>query len=747
MHVHHLLVILVALDGQPSDTVPLYTDLGDHHVPITTPVSLAQRYFDQGMRLLYGFNHGEAIRSFNHAAQLDSNCAMCYWGVACAYGPHVNAGMDSAAGLAAYQALQQALARERAASPRERAYIDALAKRYAPIPPADRAALDAAYAAAMGDVVKRYPKDLDAATLYAEALMDKRPWNYWDKKTGQPYPGTREIVAQLERVLRSEPRHPGACHYYIHAVEALAPEKAVACAERLAALMPGAGHLVHMPAHIYIRVGRYADAIAVNEHAVHADEVFIEGQKPQGLYPLAYYPHNHQFMAFAATLAGKSALAIEAAKRTAATTPVGAAKQVPFLEPYLHYTYLTLVTFGRWDELLTMPLPPVDLAYSRGMAQYARGVALAAPLRGSPGGTRYAATNRRRWNASLRLGRVDDAEHQSPDRDACALGRDRGTAGRARGGHRAFPRGDEDRVRPAVYRAARLVLPDPPLAGRGAAPGRPPRGSGAPVSRGPQAVSGKRLVAVRTGTGAACAGEEQCSGGRGRPLFTRLGRGGRHTHGLPLLGQELRDFARRRLLTAAFLTHVADEIPERLRSFRCDRPSLPTAQGGARLEQPLGQDITAALAAAQRIEPTRRRVRQAIAPRIERGEMLLERREIPRGVARRDDQLLESARSISGSGDRVGAAQQVDQQSEGGARWQGRERAHGGALPVRRQRRAPGGRRVPHRRPAQGDGQRHEAHRDGGTRDQQDRRGSGEGGGGARRRDHAGEHHDRRRHG
>src|SRR5881396_2622506 len=381
MHVHHLLMILVALDGPPRDTVPLYTDLGDHHVPITTPVSLAQRYFDQGMRLLYGFNHGEAIRSFNHAAQLDSNCAMCYWGVAYAYGPHVNAGMDSAAGLAAYQALQQALARERAASPRERAYIDALAKRYAPIPPADRAALDAAYAAAMSEVVKRYPNDLDAATLYAEALMDKRPWNYWDKKTGEPYPGTTEIVAQLERVLRANPRHPGACHYYIHAVEAVAPEKAVPCAERLAALMPGAGHLVHMPAHIYIRVGRYADAIAANEHAVHADEAFIEGQKPQGLYPLAYYPHNYHFLAFAATLAGKSALAIAAAKRTAATTPARVAKQVPFLEPYLHYTYLTLVTFGRWDELLAMPLPPVDLAYSRGMVQYARGVALAATRR------------------------------------------------------------------------------------------------------------------------------------------------------------------------------------------------------------------------------------------------------------------------------------------------------------------------------------------------------------------------------
>jgi len=383
MPLHPLLVILAAVAGPPRDTVPLYTDLGDYHVPITTPVPLAQRYFDQGMRLLYGFNHGEAIRSFNHAAQLDPNCAMCYWGVAYAYGPHVNAGMDSAAGIAAYQALHQALSRMRNASPRERAYIAALAHRYAvpPIPPGDRAALDSAYAASMGEVVRRYPDDLDAATLYAEALMDKRPWNYWNKKTGEPYRGTREIVAQLERVLLSDPRHPGACHYYIHAVEAVAPEKGVPCAERLAALMPGAGHLVHMPAHIYIRVGRYADAIAANEHAVHADEAFIEGQKPQGLYPLAYYPHNHHFLAFAATLAGKSALAIAAAKRTAATTPAAVAKQVPFLEPYLHYTYLTLVTFGRWDDLLAMPLPPVDLAYSRGMAQYARGVALAATRR------------------------------------------------------------------------------------------------------------------------------------------------------------------------------------------------------------------------------------------------------------------------------------------------------------------------------------------------------------------------------
>jgi len=195
MQLHPLLVILAALGGSSRDTVPLYTDLGDYHVPITTPVSLAQQYFDQGMRLLYAFNHGEAIRSFNHAAQLDPSCAMCYWGVAYAYGPHVNAGMDSAAGIAAYQALEQARARLRHASPREQAYIGALATRYAPVPPAARAALDSAYAASMGEVVRRYPADLDAATLYAEALMDQRPWNYWDKKTGAPYPCRRACRA------------------------------------------------------------------------------------------------------------------------------------------------------------------------------------------------------------------------------------------------------------------------------------------------------------------------------------------------------------------------------------------------------------------------------------------------------------------------------------------------------------------------------------------------------------------------
>jgi tetratricopeptide (TPR) repeat protein len=360
-----------------ASTVPLFDNLGSYHMAITTRVPVAQRYFDQGMRLVYGFNHGEAIRAFDEAARLDPDCAICHWGAALAYGPHVNAPMDSAGGVAAHRHLQKALALKPKASARERAFIDALAKRYASAPPADRARLDSAYALAMADVVRGYPTDLDAATLYAEAMMDLRPWNYW-RKDGSPYPGTDVILAQLDRVMRADPRHPGACHYYIHAVEAVAPEKAVPCAELLASLMPGAGHMVHMPGHIYIRVGRYDDAIEANEHAVHADETYIASEKPSGLYPIGYYPHNYHFLAFAATLAGRSAQAIEAARKASEKVPAEVARQAPPLEALLTYAPLTLVTFGRWDEAIATPLPPSDLRLSTGLAYYARGVAHAA---------------------------------------------------------------------------------------------------------------------------------------------------------------------------------------------------------------------------------------------------------------------------------------------------------------------------------------------------------------------------------
>ena len=373
-----LLLLTLPPVRAPRDSVPLYTDLGSYHRVITTTVPNVQRYFDQGLRLVFGFNHAEAIRAFNEAARLDPNCAICYWGVAYAYGPHVNAGMDSASGVAAYTAVQKAQSLAHHASVPERAYINAVAKRYARVPPANRASLDSAYATAMCDVSRRFADDLDAAALCAEAMMDLRPWNYWHQPSGDPYPGTLDIVSKLEGVLQRNPNHPGACHYYIHAVEAVRPDKAVACAERLAALMPGVGHMVHMPAHIYIRVGRYNEAVESNVHAVHTDEVFIEGQHPQGVYPIAYYPHNMHFLSFAATMAGRSAQAINAARSLEPKVNLDVARAVPMVQSFVPFLDLTLVTFGRWDDVLAQPLPPADLKYASTMAHYARGVAFAA---------------------------------------------------------------------------------------------------------------------------------------------------------------------------------------------------------------------------------------------------------------------------------------------------------------------------------------------------------------------------------
>ena len=360
-----------------SHTVPLYTNLGSHHKPISTQVAATQQYFDQGLRFIYGFNHAEAIRSFTRAAELDPTCAMCYWGIALAYGPNVNAPMDSASGVAAYAAAQKAMTLRSIATEPERAYIEAVAQRYEAVPPTDRARLDTAFSRAMKRVVITYPDDLDAATLYAESLMDLRPWNYW-QPDGTPYPGTNEIVRQLQRVISRNPNHPGACHYYIHAVEAVNPEAAVPCAERLARLMPGEGHMVHMPAHIYIRVGRWNDAVQANQHAIHNDEVFIEGQHPTGVYPLAYYPHNIHFLAFAAMMAGRSMQAIEASTTLTSKVNLDAARQVGMLQEMLPYRALTLTTFGKWDEVLAEPLPPADLRFSYALAHYARGVAQAA---------------------------------------------------------------------------------------------------------------------------------------------------------------------------------------------------------------------------------------------------------------------------------------------------------------------------------------------------------------------------------
>jgi tetratricopeptide (TPR) repeat protein len=372
-------LLLAALPGTaPRDTVPLYTDLGNYHRAITTANPATQSYFDQGLRLVYGFNHGEAIRAFAEAARLDPNCAMCYWGIAYAYGPHVNAGMDSTSGVAAYTAAQKAQSLTRNANATERAYIAAVAKRYAKTPTAQRASLDSAYATAMCGVSTRFPNDLDATAFCAEAMMDLRPWDYWKMPSGEPYPGTTQIVSRLESVIRRDPNHPGACHFYIHAVEAVHPEKAIPCAERLASLMPGEGHMVHMPAHIYIRVGRYNEAVESNVHAVHTDEMYIEGQKPEGVYPVGYYPHNLHFLAFASTMAGRSAQAFEAARTLQSKTNMDVARVVPMVQAFVPFLDLTLVNFGRWDDVLAQPVPPAEMKYASAMAHYSRGVAFAA---------------------------------------------------------------------------------------------------------------------------------------------------------------------------------------------------------------------------------------------------------------------------------------------------------------------------------------------------------------------------------
>lgn len=370
-----------AADGAGSPTAerraPLLEGLGDHRHPVATRSPLAQRYFDQGLILAYGFNHAEAARSFREAARIDPECAMCWWGVALVLGPNINAAMEPENNAEAWQAVQRALELSEDGDPRERAYIEALATRYAEQPPEDRSHLDLAFAEAMGKVVHRFPDDLDAATLYAEALMDTMPWDYW-QEDGSPKPATREVLAQLDRVIEGDPRHPGALHLYLHAVEEVHPEWGEDEADRLAGLVPGAGHLVHMPSHIYIRVGRYEDAAEANRKAIAADDAYVTQCHAQGLYPVGYMPHNHHFLWAAATFQGDSETALEAARHTAHHVDRDLLRAPGYgtLQHYLVTPIYTLARFGRWDEILAYPRPEEDLLYPEGVWRYARALAL-----------------------------------------------------------------------------------------------------------------------------------------------------------------------------------------------------------------------------------------------------------------------------------------------------------------------------------------------------------------------------------
>jgi len=376
-------VVACAVGAQtpaPASGVPLYDNLGTHHQKISTTSPLAQQYFDQGLRLTYGFNHDEAIASFKKAAELDDKCPMCYWGQALALGPNLNMPMNLTREPAAYDLAQKALALSKAVKTTvvERALISALAQRYAKEPGDNRRARDQAYAQAMRETAQRFPANTDVTTLFAESLMDLQPWDYWTPD-GQPKGAINEIIATLEATLKQDENHPGTCHYYIHAVEASRqPQRALACAQRLPSLMPGAGHLVHMPAHIFMRLGMYQEAVSANEHAAHTDEKYIQDRNPQGSYPTMYYNHNLHFLYFSNMTAGRSAGAVQAARQLNANIPAAVLKTLPAADVFAPAPLYALARFGKWDELLKEPQPAPGLYFTTGMWHFTRGLAYSA---------------------------------------------------------------------------------------------------------------------------------------------------------------------------------------------------------------------------------------------------------------------------------------------------------------------------------------------------------------------------------
>jgi tetratricopeptide (TPR) repeat protein len=359
-----------------SHPISLVTGLGDLHHPVSTHNLEAQKFFDQGLRFIYAFNHDEAARSFQHAAELDSKLAMAYWGVAEAVGPNYNDPADPDRYKRAHDAVQKAVDLSSAASPSEQAYIQAMAKRFPADPNSDlkRAAED--YRDAMREVERQFPDDLDAATLFAEAGMNLHPWGLWHQD-GAPEAGTEEIVSTLESVIKRDPNHLGAIHYYIHAVEASNnPERALAGANKLAALAPNAGHIVHMPAHIYIRTGDYEAAVQTNQKAAEVDRTYIKETGAQGIYPMMYYSHNLHFVAMCGAMNGRYTEARKNAELLVAN--VGPhVKDMPPLEGFMTIPMAVEIRFHHWNEILKMPAPDPSMKTATVFWHFGRGLALA----------------------------------------------------------------------------------------------------------------------------------------------------------------------------------------------------------------------------------------------------------------------------------------------------------------------------------------------------------------------------------
>jgi tetratricopeptide (TPR) repeat protein len=375
-----ILFVGCSRERQLEKKAPLFSNLGNLEFKITTSSNLAQKYFNQGVALTYGFNHAEAYRSFKEVSRLDPECAMAYWGMAIVLGPNINAPMDGADVPTAYEAIQKAMALLNDETQREKDYVFALSKRYINEHIEDRTPLDSAYADAMRKLSHKYPDDLNAATMFAESVMDLHPWDYW-LKDGTPQSWTEEILSTLERVLKKDHEHMGANHLYIHAVEASKnPHRGIPSAEKLAYVAPGAGHLVHMPAHIYIRTGKYHEGSLANKMAIKSDEEYLSQCFQQGLYPLGYYPHNYHFLWATATLEGDSKTALDAAISTSQKPP-DSLLNVCGYQTLQHFAVIHLygyVTFGKWDEILREPEPSKERFYPRGVWHYARGMAFVA---------------------------------------------------------------------------------------------------------------------------------------------------------------------------------------------------------------------------------------------------------------------------------------------------------------------------------------------------------------------------------
>ena len=362
--------------AMPERKAELDPGVGKVHHVVSTSNASAQRFFDQGLAYMYAFNHDEAVKSFKQAAVLDPTLAMAYWGVALARGSNYNLQADPGQLTEAHQNLQKAQSLASKASARDRAYIDVLSKRYSANPVAEQSALGKQYRLAMADLVKKYPDDLDAATLYAESMMNLRPWQLWSLD-GKPAEDTLEIVSVLEGVLRRDPNHTGANHYYIHAVEASPnPERALPSARRIGMLAPDAGHLVHMPSHVYIRTGNYDEAAKANARAIIADQNYIKKNGPLGIYPMMYYNHNISFLSSVSAMSGRYADAMKNARLL--ETNVGPLLgEMPMLENFSAYPLVTMVRFSKWNEVMKASAPPASQKLTTAFWHMARGIAAA----------------------------------------------------------------------------------------------------------------------------------------------------------------------------------------------------------------------------------------------------------------------------------------------------------------------------------------------------------------------------------